>query len=185
MSKSYKQILRSLNAKPKTQADLAHLTGCSFKTVRTMIQKLIREELAYVHSFIVYPNGRYKSTYCAGKKPTDHVLERPNSKTIFDFNLDVSSVKMVLPASCSDICSYFEWEQEYVKKVTDHLVETYIVDKVQSGKPSLKDPYIFTLTTVNSVAPVALWPGWNEVSNPNVINGVEIRTTWRHQLTAH
>ena len=87
---------------------------------------------------------------------------------------------MILPASASDVCNYFEWNQDYVKKVMDFLVETYTVEKVKSEKTTLKDSDIYSLAGVKPVTTKSLWPGWNDVKNPNIINGVEIRTTWRH-----
>ena len=182
MSTAYDKILKNLNATPKTQAEIAHIVGSTFRTVRTMIQRLTKNELAYVHGYVVYPNGKFKKTYCFGKKPEAHKVERPNSKVVQDFTLDANSVKMILPASASDVCSYFKWDQEYVKKVMDFLVETYTVEKVESEKTTLKDSEIYSLAGVKSFTTQSLWPGWNDVKNPNIINGVEIRTTWRHQL---
>ena len=185
MSTAYDKILKNLNATPKTQAEIAHIVGSTFKTVTTMVQRLTKNELAYVHGYVVYPNGKFKKTYCFGKKPETHKVKRPYSKATQDFTLDANSVKMILPASASDVCNYFEWDQDYVKKVMDFLVETYTVEKVKSKKTSLKDSEIYYLAGTKPVTTESMWPGWNDVKNPNIINGVEIRTTWRHQLAMY
>jgi predicted transcriptional regulator len=189
MSPVYDQVLEILSESNKTHVQIAHETTYSFRTVKAALLKLTKENKIHVCGYFVYPNGMFKYVYALGKKPVRLKIKRPSCHFVMDIKENLKTVRAILPATATDVYSYFEWPREYVQKLLDMLVETYTVEKHNRKAMTVGDRVEYRLTEAakaeEAFVPMPMWDGWNDVKEPNVVNGVAIRTTWRHVAPRH
>ena len=189
MSPVYDQVLQILSSSNKTHAQIVHETSYSFRTVKAALVKLTKEKKVHICGYFVYPNGMFKYVYALGKKPVRLKIKRPSCNLVKDIRQDMNSVRAILPATATDVYSYFEWSREYVQKVLDLLLETYTVEKSTRVTMTVGDRIEYRLTETaaaeEALKPMPMWDGWNDVQNPNIVDSVGIRTTWRHVASKH
>lgn len=183
MSELKNQILEILKTGAKTQAQVAHQTAYSFRTTKSELKELVKEDKVHISGYFVYPNGMYKCIYCLGKKPSGPKPTKPSPYLDNTFSEDLSTVRAILPATASDVYSYFSWPKPYVQKLLNTLVETYTVEKSTRTTMAKARDTLYKPTENASKIKQPIWSGCNVVAKPHVINGVEIRTTWRHHVS--